>query len=1231
MTSFGGYDVVEELHRTPFGYVCSACRADSEKGAHHTEYVLKVYEAPDIDGDGLPGPDTSGAERFLSRARLQQKLSQAQARHWARIHDLGDSGDRPFYVTDYYPRSAQKLIMGRVILGPAALHEIISSIVHGLRELRELCSQPHGSLKPTNVLIGGAGEVSGAKIVLTDPACGHLSDETPGGGDLHSLGALIYQLVLHRPFHTTAWPIQDSEEWSSLGKFADGWRDLCNSLLNPDVALRPDAAALDRALAALAPHGISVKQLSHIPTAAARKVPVKTIAVGILVLALLAAGGGTFLYLKQAGSYARVRQARTQWMDGLWNDKKALSRYASLGRPVMQQSDWDAIQVPSRPTSVADFSLAAFRRAQNAEATTDQVHQRLLDIYDQSAKPLRDLQVSYDRDGYAQAAGYLNSVLSGPPPDEVHLIGAIHSRIALAEKLKSSRPELSPATADAVDRLTRSGDKDLKAFAATLRAEFRRQCLLTADGWSGAPQLDKLAQQISSVQDWPAGYDADRLNREEKLNPDHLQFQDIQHWLAVVNQYAWVSATEQQRTAQQKLAAQLAAAVDQTRKELLRFVTTDSPEVQKLDQERAAIQKKIDSLTSTRFIRKDLPAAWDIPAKSLDQQIASIPTRYQYHASDLAAWFATMQSQQFHSPAAQEVWTRWMNGRTLDKIDATWKGQTTELARTLTELESSTFIVPDALTVEPWSTPTRQMADQALARAIGQIAPGATGPQPDQLAAIKNDFSAWCDEVTKLKQEHLHLQKTLIDAVTIEQHDRKWSAENDRKFWATQVETGPFAQVMKPELERLATVREIFDETAGEKVVEKARTSNRAEVILAVWARLGALKKRAFPGPLTAAGVQSWTDLLAKVDAASEKLPPVARTNIGKQVSQGGQRMWLEAVSGADSSELLEAAVAAADKLHLSPQTSGLSPLQRYDLALSEAIRSSNPENLTALTTQISGLAEWDRAALQQLAAGGDAAQAAISHRSYFWPAGESERQQKWRPPVNPAEQLAKAKALLEDYQPQAAKAALEGVTGPDADAVRKQIDEVEQTAAGELRQGNTYFTNHRYPLAFRAFQQAARGGSADAMVHLGHMYRTGTGVPRNRNLELKFYRLAAAAGNVEAMGELAVTYFSFPQWPMEANTPEVAAWFKTAADSGNVDAMAGLAQIAIQQHNLEEASKRLTEADAHDPNKKEWHLASLMRQLAKLYEARHDPDAHKWYQAAADRGDTEAQAWLRR
>lgn len=1232
MATFGGYDVVEELHRTPFGYVCSARRQGSDANERAPEYVVKVYEAPDTDGDGLPGPDLNGAERFVRRIRLQQKLSQADARHWARIYELGDSGDKPFYVTDYYPRSAQKLIMGRVILGPAALHEIVSSIAIALRELQDKCSQSHGSLKPSNVLIGGSGEVSGAKIVLTDPACGESHGETEDGGDCHALGALLYQLVLHRTFHNTAWPVQDSEEWSSLGKAADGWRELCNSLLNPDPAARPDAAALDHSLAALAPHGISVKQITHLPSAAAHKVPVKKILTGVMVLVFLAAGGGGFLYFKQASAYSRVRQARTTWIDALWNDKKTLIQFAALGGPVMEQSDWDAIQLPDRPRSAADFSPVAIRHGQSAEAVTNEVHHRLQDVYEKAAAPLRDLQKTFDHEGYAQAAGYLDSVVAAPAPDDAHLPGAISARIALAEKLKGSRPGMGAATAAALDGFGKSGDKDLQSFAATMRSAFGRECVLTADGWSGAPELDKLAQQIASVQNWPAGYDAARLHREEKLDPDHVQVQDIKHWLAAVNQYAWATPTDAQRTAGQRLSADLTANAEQTRKELLRFLPPDEPEIQKLDQERGAIQKQIDQLAAGRFIKKDLPAAFDTPAQKLTEQIASLPSRYKYQPSDLVTWFGQMQSRHFNSPAANDAWARWMKGRTAANIDLAWKNQTTALAKALTDLESNTFAVPPALDQEPWATPARQMAEQAAANAIGRLPAGATELTADQLTAAKTDFANWCDEVTKLKQEHVKLLKTMIDATLIEQHDTRWSAESDRKFWTSQVEAGPFAPVMKLQLERIAAVRAVLAESSPEKLLDTVRTGNRPEVVIAAWTRLGPLRKRAFPGPLTAKGVEAWADVLAKVDAASEKLPPVRQATLQKQVAQSGEAMWLLAINGAESPELLEAASAAAARLRLTPDLTGLSPLLRFDLSLSDAIRSSTAENVSALSLQVAALPEWDRAALQQLAPGGDLVPATISKRGYLWPGGETERKQKRQNlHMNSADQIARANALIDDYQPQAAKAALEGLSGPDVDAVRKQIEELEQNAAAQLRQGNTYYSNHRYPLAFREFQQAAHGGNAEAMLQLGRIYRAGTGVPRNRNLELKFFRLAAAAGNVEAMGEVAATYFSFPQWPVDANSPEVAAWFKTGAETGNVNAMAGLAQIALQMHDLKEAAARLTEAEKKDKDRKQPHLGALMRQLAKLYEARQDPAARRWFQAAADRGDGEAQAWLRR
>lgn len=1211
MSTFGSYEVLEELHRTPFGYVCSARRAGAGGNGHHGEFVIKVFEAPDTDGDGLPGPILQGTDHFVGRARVQQKLTLQRSLHWAQIHELGDSGDSPFYVTDYYPRSAQKLILGRVNLGPAALHEIIDSVVRGLRELRQVCNQPHGCLKPTNVLIGGAGEVSGAKIVLTDPLCG-APGETEHGGDLHALGALIYQLVLHRPFHTTAWPIAESEEWESLGKFANGWRELCNDLLNPDPSKRPDATAIDRHLQSLQTHGISVK--------AARKVPVKSIVSCVILLVLLAAGGGSFLYCRQAGAYARVHQARSKWIDALWNNKTRLNQYASLGGPIITQSDWDALQLPERPRSASDFSLSAIKRSQSAEVTTNQVHRRLLDIYDQSAGPLRDLRQSYEREGYAQAAGYLASILSTPAPDNARLISAIDERIALGEKLKASRPGMSTATASILDGLAGSEDRDLRAFAGALRAEFRKQCVLNADGWKGTPQLDQLARQIASVRNWPNGYDAERLGREEKIDPGHVQLEDVKRWLATVNQYARVGPTDAQRAEQAKLAEQLAGTSDQIRKDLLRYVAGDSPQVQKLDQDRAGIQKQIDQLGSGGFVRKDLPAAFDAPAKKIEEQIASLPSRHQYRPTDLASWFAQAQGQHFKTSAAREVWSRRMKGCTADNIDAAWKAQTLALAKTLTDLETKTFVVPATLQAEPWVTPATNKAQESAARAISHIAPGATGISAAQLASIKDEFTAWCDEAAKLAQEHALLQRTMINASVIEQHDAHWSAERDRTFWATEVEAGPFEQIMTPQLDRIASIRGILSESSPEKLLAALAAAKRPEVTLVAWGRLGVLEKQEFPGPLTATGVDAWSNLLTGVSSAAEKLPAAGHEDVEKQVARSGERMWHTALSS-DSPELLEAATAAAAKLHLTPDQTALSSLQRFDFALAEAIRTNHADNLA---TQIAALPDWDRSALQQLAGHGDVVEATLKNRSYLWPAGEDERKNKWQNPhINQADQLARAKALIADHQPQGARAALEGLSGPEIDQVRNEIEQLEATASAHFRKARSYSIKANYSMALREFRDAADDGNVDAMMQLGQMYHTGIeGAQRNPRLALYYYRLAATRGTAEEMAKVA----------NEVNSPELAPWFKTAAHDGNVDALAVLAQIAIQKHDPEQASGMLMQADEHDPEKKERHLGSLMRQLASLYEqAGRDPEARRWYKAAADWGDTDAQAWLRR
>ncbi|MCK5269813.1 MAG: SUMF1/EgtB/PvdO family nonheme iron enzyme [Sedimentisphaerales bacterium] len=240
MTSYGGYETVREISRSGFAAVYTACAI---KGDKSEKYAVKVFQSGDavFDQKRL----NSETELLLESAREQQKLTTSNAQHWAPIHEIGSTDKEAYYVTDYFPRSLQQLIYGRIKLPAATLHAIVDSIVKGLLELKHIANRPHGNLKTTNVFIAGEGNVERLKVALTDPiAASNMDSRKSQAADFHDLGELIYQLVTHRPFSSVGgWPIPDGPEWTRLGKQAQTWRALCNRLLTPH--LEPEALTLE--------------------------------------------------------------------------------------------------------------------------------------------------------------------------------------------------------------------------------------------------------------------------------------------------------------------------------------------------------------------------------------------------------------------------------------------------------------------------------------------------------------------------------------------------------------------------------------------------------------------------------------------------------------------------------------------------------------------------------------------------------------------------------------------------------------------------------------------------------------------------------------------------------------------------------------------------------------------------------------------------------------------------
>lgn len=809
--TYGNYETVEELFHTPFATVYTA-RPSGAAGT--AEFVVKI--ANPLNPQTQQSGNEKGADpapEFIARAKLQQ-IAADRGAHWARIHELGTSNGRAFYVTDLYSRTAQKLIAGKISLTPAGLHHLVSGVASGLRELKDACHQAHGNLKGTNVLMSGSGEVAGAKVVLSDPVL-KPEAETESGGDMYSVGSLIYQLVMHRPFRHASWPVPDSSEWTRLGEAGDLWRALCSSLLNPELPHRTDLDGLERSLVALEPSRLAIAHVLWLPVRLVQKLPFGRAVAAILLVGLCgAAAGGAYVHQQEVQSLQRVQLARNFWLDALRTPRgsEVLARCAAADhQPVLEPSQIHLIDQPSKITFIHDLSPKALERARRADEAVDQIRQRLLEAYNLAGARLRSIQTEYLNQGLFEGFASVELAVAEPEPDDDRLLFAIRKRFRFADQLAAHpQPEMKPATARELEEMDRSGDKVLMGFARALRTSYRTAAIPVTTGWESTPLVDELAARVAAVHGWPADYAADRLKAEEHLNLDKPTLATISQWLNCAARYAWVEPGAQSPAAQRSLTELLDATDRQTRGQLMRFLTADSSLVKSFEKESNDLRSRIDALAQQRFVQKDLPQAFDTQVAAIRAQISAMPGKYKYQPADLAGWLEKMRglTRRFTLPAAQDFWRKWMGDRGIATIDAAWVRQTQAMAATVTQLDRETFRVPASLEAEPWATPVRDRANQQMARALQLIPPGQTTLDPGDLAQISRQFATWCGHAEKLKEDYTDLHDVPITANTLELLDGHWSSPDDKAFWKTEVENGgAFSRIMQPELDRIAAAR----------------------------------------------------------------------------------------------------------------------------------------------------------------------------------------------------------------------------------------------------------------------------------------------------------------------------------------------------------------------------------------------------------------------------------------
>jgi predicted ATPase len=271
-----GYEVLQELGRGGMGIVFKA-REVSLGRLVALKFLPAEYTA---DPDRLA--------RFLREARTASALNHP---HICTVHALGVHDGRPFLVLEFIDgRTLRALAEGRPEVGEAA--RLIAQAARALA-VAHAAGVVHRDVKPENIMVRGDGYVKvldfglarqlptlagpspgrpeHAATLDTDPGAivgtvAYMSPEQArgeaagGASDVFSLGVVLYQLVTGRhPFEAdsalarlhaiaTRQPTRPSRLNPEVSPALEG---LIEAMLHKDARLRPAAAEVERALAAL--------------------------------------------------------------------------------------------------------------------------------------------------------------------------------------------------------------------------------------------------------------------------------------------------------------------------------------------------------------------------------------------------------------------------------------------------------------------------------------------------------------------------------------------------------------------------------------------------------------------------------------------------------------------------------------------------------------------------------------------------------------------------------------------------------------------------------------------------------------------------------------------------------------------------------------------------------------------------------------------------------------------
>ncbi|MEZ5889007.1 MAG: tetratricopeptide repeat protein [Xanthobacteraceae bacterium] len=179
---------------------------------------------------------------------------------------------------------------------------------------------------------------------------------------------------------------------------------------------------------------------------------------------------------------------------------------------------------------------------------------------------------------------------------------------------------------------------------------------------------------------------------------------------------------------------------------------------------------------------------------------------------------------------------------------------------------------------------------------------------------------------------------------------------------------------------------------------------------------------------------------------------------------------------------------------------------------------------------------------------------------------------------------------------------------------------------------GRAYAANRQLPEAISAYRKAADRGSTSAMVELGVMYGTGSGVPKDEAQARKLFERAAEAGNPRGVTNLAALSDS-GSGSASPDPGKARAMLAKAAENNSAEAQYQLGLMLAEGIGGERddvAARALFEkAAAQD------HSGALERMGAFAQSGRGGPQdtgaAKAYYEKAAALGNEDAKAALKR